>query len=128
MWNPQAGTYVPVGAMVPLDRDAPPPPGEPHPGHNVAEPPQPPGPHQWWDQTEPLDFEDPGEEVESTVGTYRPPAVNLTTLGWLKYMGAPAFPYFEPVPEVPAQDPDERLAGHLPGREHRDPGEMDDPL
>ena len=28
-------------------------------------------------------------------GTYRPPTVTLTTLGWLKYMEAPAWRHFE---------------------------------
>ena len=73
------------------------------PGHALAGPHQaplgPPTSHQWWSQQQqaPVYVDEP-EDLDDLPGpnsTYRPLAVTLTTLGWLKHMEASYWQYFE---------------------------------
>ena len=82
-WKPESGQIVPVVGNPP-----PPPLGRARAGPHQA--PLGPPSRQWWSQQqqdlvyvdEPEDLED----IPGTDSTYRPLAVALTTLGWLKHM------------------------------------------
>ena len=93
-WTIQSGQIVPaVGA-----------PPHPHPGPAPARPhqalPGPPTSRQWWNRQQQEDpvYDDESEDPDDVPGpdnAYRPPAVVLTTLGWLKHMAVPYWQYFK---------------------------------
>ena len=93
-WTPQSGHIVPVVGTPPH-----PPPG-PAPARPHQALPGPPTSHQWCNQQQHEDpvyddeSEDP-DDVPSPDNTYKPPAVVLTTLGWLKHLEVPGWQYFE---------------------------------
>ena len=92
-WNPQSVQIVLVVG------------NPPHPalGHALAGPHQaplgPPTSHQWWSQQQQdLVYDDEPEDLDvlpRPKSTYRPLAVTLTTLGWLKHLEVPSWQYFE---------------------------------
>ena len=85
-------------------RDAPPPPpgGPPHDlavrfvPQRPRTPPANPNTVAWWDQGPLGPGEDaPDPRAPGATGAYQPPDKVLTTLGWLKHVESPVFPWFE---------------------------------
>ena len=67
-------------------------------GQFTDPPPQKGSSHQWWAQApvpDPVDEPYYGDHKAPAARSYRPPDVKLTTLGWLKHLDSPSFPYFE---------------------------------